>query len=132
VVPLRRGAPAPSDFFTPNPGETRIVTGRLADKSGSPRPGTVPYKDNIITLHLVDVQDRSNGERLGSALVYAWGMIDNRRTPIARARKGQRLELELTNWLDVEHRYGTYRRSALPDTGLELEAPAWGQIPAQP
>jgi alginate O-acetyltransferase complex protein AlgJ len=116
-----------SGFYTPAPRQTRSVNGRIADVSRSPSPGSVPYRDSIVTLHLVEVRDERSGEPLGQAIVYAWGLRDNERMPLARVRKGDRISMRLMNWQDVESDYGGYRRTTLPQPELELEIPAWGE-----
>ncbi len=117
-----------SDFFVPDPGETLQVKAVVASVSRSQQPGAVPYKDNIITLHLVDVRELDSGKEYGQALVYCWGMRDNVLTRFARVRAGQEIELQLVDWDSVAADYSSYRRSTLDDEMLELELPVWGEI----
>ena len=42
-------------FFVPEPGEEVVVNGTVEAISTVPRPGTVPYKDHILALHLTDL-----------------------------------------------------------------------------
>ena len=117
-----------SDFYVPSGGEAQKVSGIVAAISSSPQPGSVPYKDNIITLHLVDIRNPATGEEYGQALVYGWGMRNNTLTGLARVRVGEQVELELVDWDAVQAQYSSYRRSTLDDEMLELELPVWGEI----
>jgi alginate O-acetyltransferase complex protein AlgJ len=117
-----------SDFYVPSGGEAQKVSGIVAAISSSPLPGSVPYKDNIITLHLVDIRNSATGEEYGQALVYGWGMRNNTLTGLARAWVGEQIDLELVDWDAVQAQYSSYRRSTLDDEMLELELPVWGEI----
>jgi len=116
-----------SDFFVPEPGASLKVQGIVAAVSRSPQPGTVPYKDNIITLHLVDLTDIKSGRNYGQALVYCWGMRDNNLTRFARLRAGEEVMMNLVDWDSVSSEFSSYRRSTLDDEMLELELPVWGE-----
>lgn len=115
-------------FYTPNPGESREVRGTVSSLSTSRLPGSVPYKDNIVTLHLEGIYDLVSGQGLGEALVYGWGMRNNVLLPLATLRVGQEIRLRLMDWETVQGKYSTYRRSLLRDEELELELPVWGEI----
>lgn len=117
-----------SDFYVPPPGGMQRVSAVVAAVSRSPQPGSVPYKDNIITLHLVDMRNSETGEEYGQALVYGWGMQDNTLTDLARVRVGEQIELKLVDWDTVQEKYSSYRRSTLDDEMLELELPVWGEL----
>ncbi len=116
------------DFYAPEPGESVEVRALVAAVSNSPLPGSVPYKDNIITLHLTDVCDIQSNEKYGQALVYAWGMRDNVLTKMADIRTNTHIEIRLIDWSSVEGQYSSYRRSTLDDEMLELELPVWGEL----
>jgi alginate O-acetyltransferase complex protein AlgJ len=105
-----------------------------------PRPGTVPYKDHIEALHLVDiVAADSRGEGAGTAdtfreaashsqaVVYLWSMRDNVWTSAARLRPGDRVKLRLQPWPDVSAQYEKFNRTELDDSALQLEEPVWGE-----
>ncbi|MCI5150803.1 MAG: hypothetical protein D3916_15715, partial [Candidatus Electrothrix sp. MAN1_4] len=121
--PIERG-----DFYTPETGESVEVRALVAAISSSPLPGSVPYKDNIITLHLTDVRDIQSKKKYGQALVYAWGMRDNVLTRMAGIRTNTHIEIRLIDWSKVERQYSSYRRSTLDDEMLELELPVWGEL----
>jgi len=120
-ITYRLGQPAPPQFFVPAAGQTIAVTGRIAAIAPAPRPGTVPYKDHIIALHLTDLP----GAR--DALVYAWSMRNNVWTPTARWQPGQQVTLKLRAWNAVESRYGAINRGELPDDNLLLAEPCWSE-----
>jgi len=103
-----------------------------------PRPGTVPYKDHIEALHLVDiVAADSRGEGAADtfrnaashaqAVVYLWSMRDNVWTSAARLRPGDRVKLRLRPWPDVSGQYEKFNRTELDDPALQLEEPVWGE-----
>lgn len=117
-----------SDFYTPLQGEQKNVTATVVAISRSPVPGSVPYKDNVVTLHLDDIRDTEDGEEYGQALVYGWGMQGNILMPLAKVRIGELITLRLVDWDMVQGKYSSYRRSTLDDEMLELELPVWGEI----
>lgn len=114
-------------FYTVAPGTQTEVTGTVAAISRSPRPGAVPYRDNIVTLHLVDLEG-GDPTQSNQALVYGLGMSDNTLTPFAALRPNDSVRLTLYAWDDMETKYGSYRRSPLDDDMMELELPNWGEI----
>lgn len=143
LIDVALGKPKPTLFFSLPPGEEMDITGTLFSVSSSVKPGTVPYTDNIITLHVVDIQGprvKDQGSHFGGpgpqsesfqrnnqALVYMWGMRTNQLTRASRYRPGDTVRLTLKPWMDVEDQYGSYRRSALDDEEIELEEPCWGE-----
>ncbi|TKB12407.1 hypothetical protein [Desulforhopalus sp. IMCC35007] len=128
IIDLTLGSPVDNGFFTAEVGEKVQVSGVVAAVSRSPRPGSVPYRDNIVTLHLVDLTGDKDGLEGAQALVYAFGMQDNNLTEIANIRPGDRVSITLSSWDEVENEYGSYRRSPLDDEMMELELPNWGTI----
>ncbi len=119
---------AQSDFFVVEAGNTIEVQGTISSISRSPRPGSVPYRDNLVTMHLVDVQTNDNSEGDGQALVYGLGMKDNNLTSLSSLRPNDSVTLLLSSWDEIEGQYGSYRRSPLEDEMMELELPNWGMI----
>ncbi|MEE4167055.1 MAG: hypothetical protein V2I35_13720 [Desulfocapsaceae bacterium] len=122
------GKPQNSDFFLVPPGESMNIQATIADISSSPRPGTIPYRDNIVTVHLVDLKSEKIAENINQALVYGFGMRDNLMTPLATLRPGDRVSMTLFSWEEKETEYGSYRRTSLDDDMIELELPNWGVI----
>jgi alginate O-acetyltransferase complex protein AlgJ len=112
------------------PGDQIEVDGTVETISPVPRPGTVPYKDHIEALHLVDVvgADSSDATALhAQAVVYLWSMRDNVWTSAARLRPGDRIKLHLRPWPDVSAQYEKFNRTELDDSALQLEEPVWGE-----
>lgn len=130
LLEMKLGQPRPSRFFVPNANEEVVVKATVEAISTVPRPGTVPYTDHILALHLTDlaVDGRSSNEALES-LVYLESMRDNVLTAAARLRPGNRVALRLRAWADVSERYEKINRSEIDDSAIQLEEPCWGEIP---
>jgi alginate O-acetyltransferase complex protein AlgJ len=128
MIEMKLGQPQPSRFFVPKTGEEVIATGTVEAISTVPRPGTVPYPDHILALHLTDlaVEGRPATEALES-LVYLESMRDNVLTPAARLYPGDRVKLRLRAWTEVSDRYEKINRSEIDDSAVQLEEPCWGE-----
>lgn len=129
-IALQLGTAEDSGFLVVESGVELTVIGTVAEISRSPRPGSVPYRDNIVTLHLVDIHALDSNEKLDSeqALVYGFGMRDNSLTGLAALRPNDIVKIQLTSWDDAEKEFGSFRRSPLDDEMMELEIPNWGKI----
>jgi SGNH hydrolase-like domain, acetyltransferase AlgX len=138
LLDLKLGEVKPSRFLTLKAGEQIAVSGTVESISPVPRPGTVPYKDHIEALHLIDiVAADSRGEGAADtfrdaashaqAVVYLWSMRDNVWTSAARLRPGERVNLRLRPWSDVSAQYEKFNRTELDDPALQLEEPVWGE-----
>jgi alginate O-acetyltransferase complex protein AlgJ len=130
LLDLKLGEAKPSRFLTLKPGEEIEVTGTVESISPVPRPGTVPYKDHIEALHLVDIvgaDSRGEGAPHAQAVVYLWSMRDNVWTSAARLRPGEPVKLRLRPWPDVSAQYEKFNRTELEDSALQLEEPVWGE-----
>src|SRR6266446_1338548 len=138
LLDLKLGEAKPSRFLSLKAGEEIAVNGTVESISPVPRPGTVPYKDHIEALHLVDiVAADSRGEGAADtfrdaashsqAVVYLWIMRDNVWTSAARLRPGDRVKLRLRAWPDVSGQYEKFNRTELDDPALQLEEPVWGE-----
>jgi SGNH hydrolase-like domain, acetyltransferase AlgX len=126
LLDLKLGETKPSSFLSLKPGEEIKVSGTVESISPVPRPGTVPYKDHIEALHLVDI---AGGEAAAhaQAVVYLWSMRDNVWTSAARLRPGDRIGLRLRPWPDVSAQFEKFNRTELDDPALQLEEPVWGE-----
>ncbi len=124
---LTLGRPRPRRFVTPNPGQSMIVEGIVREVSAVPLPGTVPYKDHIEAVHLVELRTTAGPIPEGEALVYLWSMRDGRWTPAAHYREGERVRLRLRAWSDVAERLDSINRSEIDNDDLALEVPCWGE-----
>ena len=130
LLDLKLGEAKPSRFLSLKAGEEIAVSGTVESISPVPGPGTVPYKDHIEALHLVDIagaDSRDAAESHAQAVVYLWSMRDNAWTSAARLRPGDRVKLRLRPWPDVSAQYEKFNRTELEDSALQLEEPVWGQ-----
>jgi len=83
-VALTLGKPAPSLCVVPAPGKDWNVRGVVRAIAPAPRPGTVPYKDHIVAVHIVDLECGEQAIHGCQALVYLSSMRDNVWTAAAR------------------------------------------------
>jgi hypothetical protein len=119
----------PARFFVPKTNEETVVTGTIEAISTVPRPGTVPYRDHIVAVHLTDLTGAQirEEERLES-LVYLLSMRDGMLTPATRLRLGDQVILRLRPWADVAGQYEKINRSEVEDLNVQLQEPCWGEI----
>ena len=130
LLDLKLGEAKPSRFLSLKAGEAIEVNGMIEAISSVPRPGTVPYKDHIEAVHLVDVTGANSPDTTAphaQAVVYLWSMRDNVWTPAARLRPGEPVKLRLRPWPDVSAQYEKFNRTELEDSALQLEEPVWGE-----
>jgi hypothetical protein len=129
MLEMKLGQPVPAKFFVPKSGETVTAQGTVEAISTVPRPGTVPYKDHVLSLHLTDLAVEGRDETAGlEAIVYAESMRDDVLTPAARFRPGDRVTLRLRPWSDVSDRHEKTNRSEIDDPAVQLEEPCWGEL----
>ncbi len=121
AAPTEAGA-----FFAPDAGQVVEVEATVQARSSVPRPGTVPYKDQIFAVHLSQIEGE-NIQAHSQAMVYLFGMTDNTLSPAADWRVGDRVKLRLQSWDNVASEYERFNRSELEDPDLQLELPAWGE-----
>lgn len=126
LLPLELGEGGTADFYTPKAGRTTAVQGTIRAISFVPRPGSVPYKDHIFSLHLTGIASADDPAAAGKeAVVFAWSMRDNQATPAARHRVGDTVHLRLQPWTDVAVKYEAINRSEIDDDHVRLADPAW-------
>ncbi len=107
--------------------EGMFVTGRIASRPVTPKPGSVPYKDCLIALQLTDLKVTGGTVKGQNIVVYVWGMKDNKLVDGAYS-VGQTLRFKLAPWASVESKYGGYNRQELEsDDALSWDA-FWGEI----
>lgn len=136
VAPSANQATVVSSGTTPDAGflvldpatEPVRVRGRIAAASPVPRPGTVPYRDHVMAVHLVEIEGTGLAQN-SQAVVYLFGMRDNVQTAAAAWQPGDRVALDLRAWEDVAPEYERFNRSELDDEKFQLEIPAWGELP---
>jgi hypothetical protein len=127
LLNMQLGQPKPRQFVVPRSGEPLMVTGVIDAISSAPKPGSVPYKDHIIAVHLTDLE-QGRGRVGGEAVAYLWSMRDNSWTAAARYRPGQKITLKLRPWSEVAEKLERINRSELSDESLQLEEPCWGEV----
>lgn len=127
MIEMKLAEPTPAQFFVPKSGEQVVVSGIVEAVSTAPRPGTVPYRDHIIALHLVDLTSENRGKQNVESVVYLESMHDNVLTAAARLRPGDRVTLRLRPWSDVSEQYEKINRSEIDDPAIQLEEPCWGE-----
>jgi hypothetical protein len=129
LLDMNTGQAQPTHFFSPRPNEEAVVSGTVEAVSPVPLAGSVPYKDHICTVHLVDVIGPSHAEKESlQVLVCLWSMRDNQWTPAARLRPGDPVKVRLRAWADVAAQYEEINRSEIDDPALQLEEPVWGDV----
>ena len=136
LLPMTLGQAPESHFFNPKPGTETTLTGTVQSVSAVPLPGSVPYKDHILTVHLTDLAPEGMGAEPGrravggtlQALVYLASMRDNVWTPAARLRAGDQVAVRVRAWSDVSAQYEKINRSEPDDPALQLEEPVWGEL----
>jgi alginate O-acetyltransferase complex protein AlgJ len=128
-TPMKLGQSIESHFLKVKEGSSHVVSGVVQEISSAPIPGTVPYRDHIIYIHLRDIES-GDGVDLNStqALVAMYSMRDQLWTKAARFRVGQRILLRLRNYDDINHRYNVERiNSSMLDSESAFETPCWGE-----
>ncbi|MEX1120089.1 MAG: hypothetical protein WEB60_14980 [Terrimicrobiaceae bacterium] len=113
-------------FFVPDAGQVVEVEGTVQSRSSVPRPGTVPYKDQVFAVHLTGLTGR-NIPSQAQAVVYLFGMTDNSPSAASEWKVGGRVKVKLQSWDDVASEYERFNRSELEDSDLQLEPPSWGE-----
>jgi alginate O-acetyltransferase complex protein AlgJ len=113
-------------FFAPGAGEIVEIEATVQSRSVVPKPGTVPYKDQVFSVHLTGLQGQ-NVPAGHQAVVYLFGMKDNKLTGASEWKPGQRVKIKLKAWEEVASQYERFNRSELDDADLQLETPCWGE-----
>lgn len=134
LTDLSLGRPPATRFIVPPAGAVWSARGLVQEVTPAPRPGSVPYRDHVISLRLVDIECRDAATAGGQAVVYLQSMRDNTWTPAARLRPGDEIEVRLRPWSDVAGRYDRINRAELDAPELQLQEPCWADdvLPARP
>jgi alginate O-acetyltransferase complex protein AlgJ len=120
--------PAPPKLIVkPAAGKSLVVRGVIKSVAPIPKPGSVPYKDCVIGVVLQDVTAVQGTAPGKEALVYMWGMQDNRLSRASGYRAGQTAIFTLTPWSKVEERYGGYNRVEPDDAEAMLLEAYWAE-----
>ena len=115
-------------LWSPGVDSTATVEATVAAAGSIPRPGTVPYRDHIVALHIIGIETLA-GPVIGAgreAVVYVRSMMDNELTAAADYRPGDRLRLDLASWATVAPQLDGISRGELGDPGLLQAVPWWG------
>ena len=123
----RRAVPA-STVLTPEPGQVLTVQGRVRQLTRAPRPGTVPYRDHIISVDLVEIDTGSAVVSDSEALVYLSSMEDNVWTAAASLVVGQTITLTLRPWAEVAPELDGITRTELIEGNVVFAEPWWGEL----
>ena len=91
------------------------IEARIGDITHPPRPGTVAYRDAVVSLLLHDVQASDGRPVDDDLLVYALGMDDNNWTAFARLQAGATVRLWIEPWAQVDNAYGSVQRLDITD-----------------
>ena len=105
-----------------------VVQGKIRAIARTPRPGSVPYKDAVVALHLTDVKPIQGKTTQKSIVVYIWGMRNNKLTPAASYKTNQTIKLKLQPWEKVESKHGRYQRIELDDDAVLTLDAFWGEL----
>ena len=124
---VRRPAPA-STVLTPEPGQLLTVQGRVRQLTRAPRPGTVPYRDHIISVDLVEIDIGGAVVSDSEALVYLSSMEDNVWTAAARLVVGQTITVTLRPWAEVAPELDGITRTELIEGNVVFAEPWWGEL----
>lgn len=128
LLPLSLGVKKEASYYTPAAGRTLTIRGVVRAASPAPRPGSVPYKDHIIMVHIAEMTSAEDPAADGrEAVVFVWSMRDNVQTAAASWRPGDAIALRLRSWAAVAGKYEAINRSELLDENLLLADPAWGE-----
>ena len=129
MLSLALGEKRATELYVPPSGKAVAVRGEVRAASPAPQPGSVPYKDHIVMLHLAELKSDDDPAANGrAAVVFAWSMQDNVQTPVAGWRPGDTVSLRLRPWSDLDGQYEAINRSELDDEELLFAEPAWGEL----
>ncbi len=128
IVALELKQPVPSTFLSLGAGKRLQVHGVVRGISTVPRPGSVPYRDHVVSMHLVDITSVDNPESFSQAVVFMQSMENNVWTRAARVRPGDEIDLMLSSWSDVVRVKDGLNRSELDSLDLQLQEPLWGEL----
>lgn len=128
---LRLDVPTPRSrtFLCPPPGGKQTISGVVAGVAAIPRPGSVPYREHIVAVHLVDViPEGSQLKGPFECVVYTWSMREQRPTNAAKLRAGDAFSAEVVPWDDVSEGLERFQRSDLDDPSLLAEPANWAEV----
>jgi alginate O-acetyltransferase complex protein AlgJ len=125
---LSLDVPQPEGLGDKAHGDARRVTGLIAAVARIPRPGSVPYPNLVVAIHLSDVRSDPPSSAEADIVVFLWGIREGKLTATADYRAGQVISLDLVPWDSVSERYGRYNRAELDSEALWDLDVYWAQI----
>ena len=117
--------PGPEDAGeapTPQGVEIRAV---IAERTDAPAPGSVPYPDCLVSLHLKNVESPEGANLPDEILVYTWGLRDGELVNQS-LEPGQAVRLSVAPWSLFEDEYGSLNRKELFSEAAFLLDQYWG------
>ena len=125
--------PRATSFLRPTAGRQLDVRGTIREIARIPRPGTVPYKDHIVGLHVTDMTTETSGVEVDGTelLVYVWSMRDDELTAISQYLAGDAIRLHLEPWANVADELDGINRDEVTDPSARFAEPWWGQLQAE-
>jgi hypothetical protein len=133
AIPLA-AAPAPGarQPDAPAAADASTIRGTLAARAEAPRPGSVPYRDALIALHVRGIETLAGPAAPAEALVYVYGLRDDAATEAARLAPGSSIVLRIEPFESegAQARAGSVNRMELDDVDL-LALPAFLGAPAE-
>ncbi len=129
LIHLQAQHDSPVRPFSPLTREHTTVSGDVESVSTVPSPGSVPYPDHIMCIHLVNITTVAQSNfSANEAVIYLWSMRHNSWTEAAKLRPGDHVKMNVCRWSDVSSQYETFNRSELDDPALQLADPLWGEL----
>lgn len=125
IIPMDISEKQENEFLQLQIGDTMVVSAKIVDVSKVPRPGTVPYKDHVLSVVLSDIAIKNETKK---ALVYMLSMRNNEWTNAATLKSGNTINIRLTAWDDVKQKYESINRSEPTDDAYAFEQPCWGEL----
>jgi len=104
-----------------------LIEATIKDKAEPPMPGTVPYPECLIAIHLTDIKAQNDSFPTEEAVVFVWGMRSNKWTKAASLKAGQKISLSVQPWEQVEAKYGSYNRKELDSEESWFLDIYWGE-----
>ena len=122
-------------FWVPGFDSIATVEATVAATGAVPRPGSVPYRDHVVAVHLTEIELLAGraASTVPGAVVYLRSMVDNELTAAAGYRPGDRVRLRLQSWASVAAELDGISRGELADPNLLPAVPWWGMpVDVQP
>jgi len=124
---LDRSGPR-ATFMRVTAGARIDVQGTISAIGDVPPPGSVPYRDHVVAVHLTNIEVESDAVPSSGteALVYLRSIENNELTVAASYQPGERVKLRLEPWANVTGKLGGLNRSEVDDPAVQLAEPWWG------